>query len=818
MSQSACISVAVRIRPPPNDAHAKKCRTTRGGEIYREDSTCAWKWDSEKIFFFEPTERGFERGHEYTFSRIFPMSCPTSQLYSTMGKPIVQRTFEGFNGCIFAYGQTNSGKTHTISGTTDSPGIISLAVTDFFNHIRSVEHRVSLLRISFLEVYNEQLKDLLIEGDQQPNLIIQDDPTRGPAVVNLTEHVVSSLQQVLELKHRGEQRRMIGRNNAHEHASRSHTIFQLIFESRGVEEQEVKISTLSIVDLAGSELTTMANDTTDYHSVVEWMKDQQTIAAKAANTSDKRSKQMRPLREREGANIRRSLLALSRVVNTLVRQAQHPNHHEHCPYRDSKLTRILRSALGGNSLTAVIATVNPWMSAYDDKETNATLRFASQVQQIHNHPKQVSVMSEKALLDRYQTELRDLRTQMLVTNATNGEVLTQLKAEKMEMETALHEALHQKSEEGERLQRQFDNLSQFILTSQSSTPVPPTYVEGSRNSSPTYVQSEAGLPDITAPFKRLRRNSFCCIRDPRSLQLFYERPKNQDKLKKYQEWIHDCFLKADDGNMERVHQQVVSQQQQKIKGLERTVADLERELENTKRVLDIKTNLLHEDQVKVADRENYWQTKEHELRRENATLEKKIAEAETAQKEAEKSKQLTETALHDVKQEKYELEKQVMQNSREISGLKDQLNNRDSTIVQLEEKMTELRGTVSGLEQNKSFLQQELDAKGREFATLEKEYHTMMREKIGFEEFHEQKQAQKRYTCMPRKKENARPWIPYIPSEREYFTKYHPTRKPGSASTTTASNGGSVLRPVTNLPQHQASSSASNNQGGTVVF
>jgi len=483
----------------------------------------AWKWSDKRIVYQDPVDKEYYYGHQaqqYMFSNVFSMTSTTEEIFEKVGHPIVRRTFEGYNSCIFAFGQTNSGKTYTISGTPDSPGIISLAVKCFFDYIASQPDRRSLLRIAFLEVYNEQLKDLL--SDKAAPLTIQEDADRGcPVVSNLTENVVSSLDEVLRLASAGEKRRVFGCNNVHEHASRSHTIFQIIFESRSEQSTEIRVSTLNIVDLAGSELA--------FTHLEGAMGFDHTVPVEHKT------------REREGANIRKSLLALSRVVEALAR-----NPNDHIPYRDSKLTRILQSALGGNSSTAMIATINPWMSGIDDRQSNATLRFAVTAQKVDNHPKRVNLISpEQALLERYELELRELRDQMNKQDTSveqREELIWKLQEEKKHLasematklttkEAALKEkelTLKEKEKRQEEMRKKYENLSKFVLTSKT--------LEGHDLCAAVQgigIDEEVTLfghkgkrrqagakKDEERPLRLVRRASFNCLRDAQSSSLF----------------------------------------------------------------------------------------------------------------------------------------------------------------------------------------------------------------------------------------------------------------------------------------------------------
>eukprot|EP00667_Euglena_gracilis_P002548 EG_transcript_2550 len=528
LAETDGLQVCVRIRPPPLEGLTDKHRprTHLDNEIYRTDGSVAWKWSEKRIVYQDPVDKEYYYGHQaqqYMFSNVFNMQATTEQMFEKIGLPIVKRTFEGYNSCIFAFGQTNSGKTFTISGTPDSPGIISLSVKAFFDYIAANTRRRSLLRIAFLEIYNEQLKDLL--SDKGAVLTIKEDADRGcPVVSNLTEYVVSSLDQVLQLASQGEKRRVFGCNNVHEHASRSHTVFQIIFESRSEDAQEIRVSTLNIVDLAGSELA--------------------FTHLESALGLDHSGPLEHKTREREGANIRKSLLALSRVVEALAR-----NPNDHIPYRDSKLTRILQSALGGNSSTAMIATINPWMSGIDDRQSNATLRFAVTAQKVDNHPKRVNLISpEQALLERYELELRELRAQMNKHDDSveeKEELIWKLREEKDHLanelankltkrDAALVEKeakLREKEKKQDQLRKQYENLSKFILTSQTLEGHDVNkLVQGIGIDEEVDIFGHKDKVRPTAPAKtaqdqsraaRLRRrSSFNCLRDAKSANLF----------------------------------------------------------------------------------------------------------------------------------------------------------------------------------------------------------------------------------------------------------------------------------------------------------
>eukprot|EP01006_Ploeotia_vitrea_P026973 TRINITY_DN59877_c0_g1_i1.p1 TRINITY_DN59877_c0_g1~~TRINITY_DN59877_c0_g1_i1.p1 ORF type:complete len:829 (+),score=55.35 TRINITY_DN59877_c0_g1_i1:39-2489(+) len=562
--------VAIRVRPPPEypiDTAGHLVLDRRGELVGTEVPEECWIWTDRKIVHDNET-----RGIEYDFKRICGPECDTGTVYVECGiKSVVSRVFEGFNGCVFAYGQTNSGKTHTISGTPSQPGIIPHAVTDFFNHIKQNEERVSLLRVSFFEIYNEEIRDLLAETEQK--LTIQEDPERGVIITNMTEHLVDNLDTVMQLQRAGEVRRAMGRNNVHEHASRSHTVFQLIFESRNLHERDVKMSTLSIVDLAGSEATNTVADSVE--DALEEHDYKLTIEGSLATLMKPKGPDRR---EREGSNIRKSLLALVRVVNMLASRAK-GGHDTFIPYRDSKLTRLLRPALGGNSNCAIVCTINPC----EDKETFSTLRFAQAAQHIHNKPRIVNVSTTKGLLQRYQEELKHMKKDMIRATWQSDAQIDVLKEEKQTMQDQYSLQLQLQTQRIEQMEKEYNNLNKFVLTSQKIRDDEATS-EG-RGSEETCSSKGTSVPSR-------RRNSFNCLRDKPSRSLF-EFAENIDDHKDAQTSTYSPTT----GKEEKEHHdlqaevrfKVIAEQRRKISTLEDKIGVIERR--HAKEVDALRTNL-----------------------------------------------------------------------------------------------------------------------------------------------------------------------------------------------------------------------------------
>ncbi|CAM8966823.1 unnamed protein product [Rhodiola kirilowii] len=284
--------------------------------------------------------------------RVFGPTTTTRQVYDTAAQHAVNGAMEGINGTIFAYGVTSSGKTHTMHGNQRSPGIIPLAIKDVFSIIQETPNREFLLRLSYLEIYNEVVNDLLNPAGQ--NLRIRED-SQGTFVEGIKEEVVLSPAHALSLIAAGEEHRHVGSTNFNLQSSRSHTIF-----------------TLNLIDLAGSE------------------------SSKAETTG---------VRRKEGSYINKSLLTLGTVISKLT-----DGRATHIPYRDSKLTRLLQSSLSGHGHVSLICTVTP--SSSSSEETHNTLKFAHRAKHIAIQAAQNQIIDEKSLIKKYQNEIRCLKEEL----------------------------------------------------------------------------------------------------------------------------------------------------------------------------------------------------------------------------------------------------------------------------------------------------------------------------------------------------------------------------------------------------------------------
>ncbi|EPS70558.1 hypothetical protein M569_04200, partial [Genlisea aurea] len=319
---------------------------------------------------------------KFEFDHIFMENSTTEDVYRARTRDIVAGSLGGFNGTVFAYGQTSSGKTYTMRGSSSNPGVIPLAVYDLFDFKQKDVNREYLLRMSYMEIYNEEINDLLVPEHRR--LQIHECTERGIFVAGLREEVVASADQVLKLMEYGESHRHIGETNMNLYSSRSHTIFRMIIESRertnvpGAEFScdAVRVSVLNLVDLAGSER-----------------------ASKSGAEG---------VRLKEGSHINKSLMTLGTVIKKLSEGAE--SQGGHVPYRDSKLTRILQPALGGNANTAIICNIT--LAQIHADETKCSLQFASRALRVTNCAHVNEILSDAALLKRQKQEIEKLRAKL----------------------------------------------------------------------------------------------------------------------------------------------------------------------------------------------------------------------------------------------------------------------------------------------------------------------------------------------------------------------------------------------------------------------
>ncbi|XP_007016597.2 PREDICTED: kinesin-like protein KIN-5D [Theobroma cacao] len=389
----------------------------------------------------------------FLFDKVFGQSSQQKELFDLAVSPIVNEVLEGYNCTIFAYGQTGTGKTYTMEGgarkkngefPTDA-GVIPRAVKQIFDILEAQNAEYSM-KVTFLELYNEEITDLL--APEETSKFVVDDKTKKPIALmedgkggvfvrGLEEEIVTTANEIYKILEKGSAKRRTAETLLNKQSSRSHSIFSItihIKECTPEGEEMIKCGKLNLVDLAGSE----------------------NISRSGAREG----------RAREAGEINKSLLTLGRVINALV------EHSGHVPYRDSKLTRLLRDSLGGKTKTCIIATISP--SIHCLEETLSTLDYAHRAKNIKNKPEINQKMMKSALIKDLYSEIDRLKQEVYAAREKNGIYIPRDRYLNEEAEKkAMTEKIERMELESESKDKQITELqelynSQRLLTSDLS--------------------------------------------------------------------------------------------------------------------------------------------------------------------------------------------------------------------------------------------------------------------------------------------------------------------------------------------------------------
>ncbi|CAM4528769.1 unnamed protein product [Lepidochelys olivacea] len=363
---SEALKVVARCRPMSRKEEAAGCE-----RILEMDVKLG------QVTLRNPKAAPGELAKTFTFDAVYDASSKQADLYDETVRPLIDSVLQGFNGTIFAYGQTGTGKTYTMQGAwTDSEkrGIVPNSFEHVFTHISRSQNQQYLVRASYLEIYQEEIRDLLAK-DQNKKLEMKENPETGVYIKDLSSFVTKNVKEIEHVMNLGNQTRSVASTNMNEYSSRSHAIFVITVEcsETGLDgEDHIRVGKLNLVDLAGSE---------------------------------RQSKMGGPgERPKEASKINLSLSALGNVISALV-----DGKSTHIPYRDSKLTRLLQDSLGGNAKTIMVATLGPASHSYE--ESLSTLRFANRAKNIKNKPR-VNEDPKDTLLREFQEEIIRLKAQL----------------------------------------------------------------------------------------------------------------------------------------------------------------------------------------------------------------------------------------------------------------------------------------------------------------------------------------------------------------------------------------------------------------------
>ncbi len=318
---------------------------------------------------------------KFNFDKVYSIENDSQLIYKEMCKDVVSSALEGYNGSIFMYGQTTSGKTYTMLGSPNNPGILPCVLRDIFLKIKKIKQNNDNIEFkvycSYIEIYNENIHDLLTDSNF---LKLIDDKKYGVIVAGAKKVIIDNFETGIEIKNFGEENRKYRETLFNEYSSRSHCIFQIFIESFEIKEENDittnKYSCLNLIDLAGSERIN------EYES-------------KNVTTG-------------ETGYINKSLFVLAHVINKLAENNQ--GKKIHIPYRDSKLTRLLSQALGGNSLTTIICTVSP--AALNYYQTLSTLRFAMRAKSVKLKIVSNEYVDDKEKIEFYKNEIKRLKEEL----------------------------------------------------------------------------------------------------------------------------------------------------------------------------------------------------------------------------------------------------------------------------------------------------------------------------------------------------------------------------------------------------------------------
>ncbi|XAR67539.1 Plus-end-directed kinesin ATPase [Bertholletia excelsa] len=562
------IVVTVRLRPLNKREQAAKDQV-------------AWECiDDHTVVYKPPAQERAAQPGSFTFDRVFGPACLTETVYEEGVKKVALSALMGINATIFAYGQTSSGKTYTMRGVTEK------AVSDIYEHIMNTPERDFRIRISGLEIYNENVRDLL-NSESGRSLKLLDDPEKGTVVEKLVEETANDDKHLRELISICEAQRQVGETALNDTSSRSHQIIRLTIESTLRESSDCVrsyVATLNFVDLAGSERASQTN-------------------ADGA-------------RLREGCHINLSLMTLT----TVIRKLSVGKRSGHIPYRDSKLTRILQHSLGGNARTAIICTLSPAFSHVE--QSRNTLFFATRAKEVTNNAQVNMVVSEKQLVKHLQKEVARLEAELRTPDPSNEK---DRKIQQMEME--IEELRRQRDlaqTEVIELRRKLEDDQQGLKPVQLSSPIAKKCLTFSGTSLPTLDAKESHRGDKTrntTGWQAMRQSStapFTLMHEIRKLEHLQEqlgkeatralevlqkevachRLGNQDAaetIAKLQVEIREMrAIKPSEkaievGNVISVNKSVSANLKEEITRLHSqgsTIADLEEQLENVQKSID----------------------------------------------------------------------------------------------------------------------------------------------------------------------------------------------------------------------------------------
>ncbi|KAM9554280.1 kinesin-like protein KIF18A isoform 2-T2 [Guaruba guarouba] len=381
--ENVCNHVKVVVRVRPESQKEKDSNFTKVVHVV-DQHILVFDPKEEEVSFFhgkKMTHRDINKRQKkdlkFVFDAVFAENSTQLEVFEHTTKSVIGGFLNGYNCTVLAYGATGAGKTHTMLGSPEDPGVMYLTMMALYNSMDEIkEDKICNIAVSYLEVYNEQIRDLLVSSGP---LAVREDTQKGVVVQGLTLHQPKSAGEILQMLDYGNNNRTQHPTDVNASSSRSHAVFQIYLRQQDKPasiNQNVRIAKMTLIDLAGSERASVTNAKGD--------------------------------RFREGANINRSLLALGNVINAL---ADPKSKKQHIPYRNSKLTRLLKDSLGGNCRTIMIAAISPSSMFYDD--TYNTLKYANRAKDIKSSLKS-NVVSLDSHISQYVKICNEQKKEILM--------------------------------------------------------------------------------------------------------------------------------------------------------------------------------------------------------------------------------------------------------------------------------------------------------------------------------------------------------------------------------------------------------------------
>lgn len=565
-----CFKVFARIRPL-NDREINMVNTSKKPSFLKtlikmDDTSVIFLFNIKKFFFkvkLQPFEYQINIGRDekvFIFDHVFDENDSNEIIFKRTVLSSVENLLNGYNSTILAYGMTGTGKTHTMFGDIHGlqsdgkliePGLIILAVKDLFwkieIQINENKHLEFKIKLSYLEIYNEQVKDLLV--DNSDNLMILEDQTKGVVITDLTEIQLNNPSEIIKLIEQGNSRRTMASTSSNQFSSRSHAILILSIEKRNllVDPQQIVYAKFCLVDLAGSERALLSD--------------------------------VKGIRMTEGANINKSLLALGNCINIL---SDNNKKGAFVPYRDSKLTRLLKESLGGNTKTIMIACLSPSSLSYD--ETLNTLKYASRAKNIkrkvNKNLREIEDVAEyKTIIEGLKNEIFLLKEQLFQKNKNevndtseeenirNSKKMEVKESDTSELELKVHNISHQiltNLEENWEIKQSVIELKNLKITNEISLKEKKRKLDVLKNQNPLFIdfyhQNHIYQGNLMTPASKKSYEIEILEKDIKSLE---ETMKNNDKILLQMEThlsktvemrnrLHDDMLKINEKNNDKL--------------------------------------------------------------------------------------------------------------------------------------------------------------------------------------------------------------------------------------------------------------------------